>query len=115
MKPFRMDLDRGVITAINHAGSVSMYVDEPGVYYLANGELATDDVARNSGFEVEADRAKRRKMERLERARAEINAQWEQDKEDIRNETALPAPAPLQDTSPPNPDDGWRKLLDPTV
>jgi hypothetical protein len=110
---FQMDLDRGVITAVSHAGEVSCYVDEPGTYYDGAGNIVSDQVARIAGFDVDADRLKRRKLERLEKARAEINALWEQEKEAITLEQEpMAEPAAAHSPSAHLTDDGWRKLND---
>jgi hypothetical protein len=113
--PFRMDLDRGVVTAVSHAGSVSMYVDAPGVYYDGAGNIVSDQVARIAGFDVEHDQVNRRKMERLEKAKAKVEAIWQRERQAIRLADE-PEPEPEPEQAPAsNPtqhltDDGWRKL-----
>jgi hypothetical protein len=109
----KIDLDRGVITRITHAGEVSSYVDVPGVYFDGQGEPVTDDAAVRAGFDLERDRLEMRKLERLAKAKAEIDVLWATELDAMKEEEPLP-PLPLQQTaSPSNPDEGWQTLADP--
>jgi hypothetical protein len=114
-KPSAIDRDRGVVEAFTHAGRVIMYVDRPGEYMDEHGRPVSDRQAIAAGFDLEADRLKGRKLERMEKARQQINELWENEKAAIRlaDEAAPEAGAsPSKSPSPHLTDEGYQKLHD---
>jgi hypothetical protein len=70
-----MDLDRGVTQKTHPNGTlIGMYKDAPGVYYSESGEPATEADAEQAGFDVRANRIKRRAAEAFAKAKPRILA-----------------------------------------
>ncbi len=77
-----IDLNRGVNikTDPSSGASVYMYKDAPGVFLNAHGHMVADSLAARCGFLVKELKKQREKREALERATAEIEAEFESEK-----------------------------------
>lgn len=103
-----IDLDRGV-TQRKHSGGffVSMYKDQPDVYYKEDGTVATRELAEEAGFPVADLYKERRRRElmahhrdRINRLLAKEHANVEEILERELAETDAPVPAPPPSTEP---------------
>jgi hypothetical protein len=74
-----IDLNRGLVQRPlpNGGPLISACKTVPGVYFDANGILATDEMAVAAGFDVEGDRRLKAKTEALSKAKAKIDAEFE--------------------------------------
>jgi hypothetical protein len=73
-----IDLNRGLMQRPLPKGGplISMCKKVPGVYFDANGILATDEMAVAAGFDVDGDRRLQAKTEALSKAKAKIDAEF---------------------------------------
>lgn len=65
---------------------IFMYKDKPGTYMLANGTLASDDLARAAGFEIQSDRLEQRMIQRKDEALADVEAEFAKRRDEIEEE-----------------------------
>ena len=81
-----MDMTRGTICR----QGVHMYADEPGVYFMRNGIEVDSKHAKKVGFNVDDLRKERTKFLKLQKAINEIEAEFDDRKEEIEAEFADP-------------------------
>ncbi len=75
--PDVIDLDRGVTQRKHTTGFlVSMYKDDPGVYFNPKGEAVSEEIAKAAGFPTDQHSLERRKKAALAEKRAEIEEQF---------------------------------------
>jgi hypothetical protein len=70
----KIDYDRGVMKSVQPSTGVEvyMYLDEPGVYRNAFGDVITEKLAQEAGFDVEKFRKARIRRERMADAKRAI-------------------------------------------
>jgi hypothetical protein len=82
-----IDYDRGVIINVHKTSGmdVFMYVDDPGKFITAHGNIVPDEIAKEAGYDVEKLAKDRTKKERKEQAMQMIDAELADDK-DVKEE-----------------------------
>lgn len=79
-----LDLDRGVTKRRHPNGfMVAMYKSEPGVFMDVHGKPLDEELARQAGFDVDTLVNERRKNEKMQEARAQIEKEFESQSEEI--------------------------------
>lgn len=79
-----LDLDRGVTKRKHPNGFVvAMYKDAPGHFLDTHGRELTEDLAKQAGFDVDNLITERRKQEKMQEARAQIEREFESQSEEI--------------------------------
>ena len=103
----QIDLDRGA-TQRKHPGGffVSMYKDDPGIYYGEDGAVCDVALAEGAGFPVQAHYKERRRRELMAKYKVKIDRMMTQEMASVDKEiekelaamdggaTEAPAPAP---------------------
>lgn len=92
-----MDLNRGATMRRHPDGyMVGQYKDEPGTYYNEIGEVVESAVAAEAGFDVALDTIERRKLAKLEEAKARITAEFAAEQERLESEALAESDAALR-------------------
>lgn len=82
-----IDRNRGCTIRTHPSGfRVVMYKDAPGEYFAENEEVLTPEIASEAGFDTESLTKAKRKKDRLAKARADIEKEFETAEEEIANE-----------------------------
>lgn len=96
--PGPIDLELGCTMVIGQTTRVFMYDALPGVYLSATGDEVSDEIAREAGFNLEADRRKAEmKLELAEMTKA-LQAKQASNEQAIRSraqELGAPVPSPF--------------------
>lgn len=87
----RIDYDQGVYINVHPATGmdVFMYVQKPGYYYNAFGTEVAEQLARESGFDVDTHLRARRKNEMMSDAMQKIEAELEQNNRELGKEEVV--------------------------
>lgn len=82
-----INLDHGYTIRLHpHGFRVCMLKSDPGLYYDGSGELVSDDIAKQAGFDVQAFAKERLKKARLAEARKKIEAEFAAEEERVAQE-----------------------------
>jgi hypothetical protein len=78
-------LDRGVIMRTHPSMNMDiyMYVDDPGVYFSAHGDVVADDLARTSGFDVDKQSREQSIKQAMKKAQEEVLAKFGENKSKV--------------------------------